>query len=300
MTRNLHELKGEVLQELRLASPRGEVLPHKTIYHVSNPPKTEASADERLDYLSRQMVRIETQLDTVDLCMFRNRQQYISWRKRASESLSGNKSEEVFLKTWLRHKKEAARQIRREAKALEEKKGQLDAPKAVKPEVEKKAEPPAAKPPATKKDAGKTLALATIVEPTRKRTEQIQEEYSPVYTKENPPTSLDAARARRSDLGLIRKELVSLSAKISTATVLSHIDIGKARKPINALIAEIELELQIIALYLKSHPSAQLERFDWKPICFAALERAIANGLELTPQEQIVFDELKKLQIETT
>ena len=255
----------------------------------TNPPPSKEAALTRTDLLDEKVTLIETQLEHHSPDSFESEEAYEGWRKRAMDALGFARTERRFLRKWVADRQHEALEAA-QRKEKEERRAAEAAQRATRREEAKNAFHP---------EDGSDLAaiVGQIKGRVRALAEEIGRDYTPIYSAVSLPTDLATAEERLEQLGAIKLRLQGAFAEVVAAWSAHPLHpraLPGVKAPLSKILSGIELELSVLRGYIRT-TRAKDPRQDWKTVCFHALERAVAGGFQLTPDEQIVFEQLKAL-----
>lgn len=230
-------------------------------YSGANPPPSEEIAQSQIEVLTADVSVIETKLEHTKPDAYPRAEAYQEWRRRAVAALGYTKAEIAFLQKWLQKRKQTQKD--------HAKKTGGDALQVISLQIRERA---------------KTLA------------QEITAEYVPLYDAQSPPPSILVAQARAEEIKVARLRLQGAFVEITaewTKHPLCRDDMSGAKAPLQKILSRLEIEAAAVKAYLRGQATEM--RSDWKAVCVKALTRACTRGFVLSPEEQIVYDELKRL-----
>lgn len=231
-------------------------------YSRNNLPSDEPTAQERIDKLNVDVEIIQTRLDYADPDTFRDSDEYKIWRNKTTAALGYIRQELKFLDYWLKEQRRLA-------------------------EVEK------AKSSGVRSPNNDIQIIAQdICHHARQLADEIKASYTVCFTVDNQPENIDTAQERLSYLGDVKERLQGAFAEIAaqwTSYPLRRDGISRAKAPLHVVLRKVEQEIKIVKNYIRSnHPGV-----DVKVVFMRAIERALAEGFVLTPEEEVVLAQFK-------
>ena len=209
--------------------PQHELLQSQNRYSRKNPPESILAAEDRLEEVNHSIEQIKTQLEFLSESDFDEIDDYDSWKSRAISALGWIRAEERFLEKWI--------------KAQGKPNGDFSkACSQVSVSVPKK---------------NHLSALDQIADDMRARIRTLAEsmtaEYTPVYSVNNLPKSLEEAYERSNLLSGKLIDLQACFAQINAEWIsyrLSQKLLSGAKAPLQPLLQSIQAEKRILKSYI--------------------------------------------------
>lgn len=224
-------------------------------YTRTSPPLTEDEARAGIETLDAKIDQITAQLESIDQKLFASEKEFNNWRQRATGSLIHTKKDRRFLEKWLwDRKKDEAEIVVSERRALADE----------------------------------------IYEQAKQLAEEIGDGYVQLFTGKHPPKDLADHDARLAILIPMKQELQRAFATVTRAWTkndFSEKNLPGVKAPLQRLLSQVESEFSVMRHFRNSHQSKL--RSDWRKACAIVLERALAEGIVLSPEEHHVYEQLQ-------
>ncbi len=266
LQKHVIKLHGEIGPQQRKEIPamsRGypETVVNDERFSPRNPPPDKESATARIEDLNDRAVSISTQLDNKKIEDFPDDDSYFRWRSRATSALSHTRAEIEFLERWSNG--EVGTSGGKFSK-------QHDLMSALAEEVRKKA-----------------MAIAI----------EIKEDLPVLYSKKNPPPSLELAKQRSHVLTGARIRLQEAFTAITAewqSKGLSMKRIQSVKAPLQAVSLDLDIEWRLVKQYLSdSEQSKTRNGRNWIMVLGKALQRAQTEGFSLTDEEKATMNQIQ-------
>lgn len=238
-------------------------------YSRQNPPPSEEVALLRIDELELAIKSCETQLEFENQNRFETYEDYLGWRASATSALTHYRTEVQFLYRWVGGGKLGGSNAERYRSAI-----------------------------------------AAITSTVRSMTDEMSRSYKRIYTEQNPPANLAAAQRRKQELVPINVAFQAKFTKLKgmqkdgDGGELSEFKMSRLKQPLTTLFNEMMGESKLLGDFIKSHlpPITQdandkSKRVDWTLFLLSLVERGVAAGLVLTPEEIRLVEEIRNARL---
>lgn len=226
-----------------------------------NPPPSREVAEERIEKLTATIGRVEVELDHTGVGEFDTYADYIDWRGRALGAVGHYKGEVKFLEIWLN-------------------------PPPPRPEPQ----------PRTPDPVRVTQAFEAIKQRAEELAQVIERDYSPVYSVDKRPVTIQEARDRLVVTTAVHQRWLDAQAEISdlwAGNPLRKKGLSGGRMALQRISSAITAERSLLKECIRTFEQ-ELATSNWHATVVAALNRAMDGGFKLTADEMYVLERLEK------